>query len=69
MRRWDKTALRRVSALLGKPCKIGLIMIRDDVDYTCEVVLKTAQETGESGRISRNHWENGGILEKLGENW
>ena len=37
--------------------------------YICEVVLKTAHETGESGRISRNHWEIGGIRGKLGENW
>ena len=27
--------------------------------YTSEVVLKTALETGESGEISRNHWEIG----------
>ena len=41
--------------------------------YTCEVVLKTAQETGESGEISRNYWEIWGIWGeirvKLGENW
>ena len=35
--------------------------------YTCEVVLKTAQETGESGGISRNHWEIGGIRGNSGE--
>ena len=38
-------------------------MLRDAVGYTCEV--KTAQETGESGGISRNHWE---IGEKMGGN-
>ena len=37
-------------------------MLRDAVGHTCEV--KTAQETGESGGISRNHWEIGG---KFGE--
>ena len=37
-------------------------MLRDAVGHTCEV--KTAQETGESGGISRNHWEIGG---KYGE--
>ena len=36
---------------------------------TSEIVLKTAQETGESRRISRNHWEIGGIRGKLGKNW
>ena len=50
--------------------KIGL-MLRDAVGYTCEV--KTAQETGESGGISRIHWEIVGnwreILGKFGENW
>ena len=30
-------------------------MLGDAVGFTCEV--KTAQETGESGGISRNHWE------------
>ena len=30
-------------------------MLRDAAGYSCEV--KTAQETGESGGISRNHWE------------
>ena len=34
--------------------KIGK-MLRDNIGYTCEV--KTAQKTGESGGISRNHWE------------
>ena len=34
--------------------------------YTCEVVLKTAQETGESQGISKNHWEIVGIRGKLG---
>ena len=33
-------------------------MLRDAVGYTCEV--KTAQETGEAGGISRDHWEIGG---------
>ena len=49
-------------------------MLRDAVGYTSEV--KTAQETGESGGISRNHSEIGGkfgenwwILGKFGENW
>ena len=37
-------------------------MLRDAVGHTCEV--KTAHETGESGGISRNHWEIGG---KFGE--
>ena len=37
--------------------KLGL-MLRDNV-HTCEVVLKTARETGESGVI----------IKKLGENW
>ena len=37
--------------------------------YTCEVVLKNAQETGESGGISRNHWEIGGIWVKFRGNW
>ena len=45
--------------------------------YTCEAVLKTAQETGESGEISRNHWEirgnSGGNSREIGElcfpNW
>ena len=50
--------------------KIGL-MLRYAVGYTCEV--RTAQETGESWGISRNHWEIRGnwgeILGKFGENW
>ena len=33
--------------------------------YTCEVVLKTAQETGESQGISKNHWEIVGIWGKF----
>ena len=37
--------------------------------YTCEVVLKTAQATGESGGFSRNHWEIGGIQGKFRGNW
>ena len=37
--------------------------------YTCEVVLKTAQETGESGGIIRNHWEIGRIQGKFRGNW
>ena len=32
---------------------------------TCEVVLKTAKETGEPGGISRNHWKIGGISGKI----
>ena len=40
-------------------------MLRDAVGYTCEV--KTAQETGKSGGISRNHWEIGGNSGKIGE--
>ena len=44
-------------------------MFRDAVGYTCEV--KTAQETVESGGISRNHWEIGekfwGNSGKIGE--
>ena len=44
-------------------------MLRDAVGHTCEV--KTAQETGESGEISRNHWEIGGkfggIQGKIGD--
>ena len=40
-------------------------MLRDAVGYTCEV--KTAQETGESGGISSNHWEIGGNSGKIGE--
>ena len=39
-------------------------MLRDAVGYTCEV--KTAQETRESGGISRNHWEMGGNLGEIG---
>ena len=35
--------------------------------YTSEVVLKTAQKTGESGVISRNHWKIKGIIQ--GEIW
>ena len=38
-------------------------MLKDDVDYTCEVVLKTAQETGESVGIIH---ESLGNREKLG---
>ena len=42
-------------------------MLRDAVGYTCEV--KTAQETGESGGISRNHWEIGGNSGEIRANW
>ena len=38
-------------------------MLRDDVDYTCEGVLKNC--TGNWG-ISRNHWEIGGNWGKIG---
>ena len=36
-------------------------MLRDAVGYTCEV------KTGESGGISRDHWEIGGNSGKIGE--
>ena len=50
-------------------------MLRDAVGYTCEFVLKTAQETGESvgiigksGKIGGKFWGNWGKLVNFGGN-
>ena len=45
--------------------KIGL-MLRDNAHY-CKVVLKTVQETEESGAINGNHWGIGEFGENSGE--